>query len=150
MDKKVALIGASGFVGSAILNELLNRGYQVEALVNHPEKIKISNPALTVKKVDVSDEKSLENDLKGYSSVISAYNPGWANPNIYEETLTNYPKILEAAKKAGAQVAGGMDMLVWQAVSAHHYWHGTAFSNHAVQKIISETAETVRMQFGGE
>ncbi len=32
MDKKVALIGASGFVGSAILNELLNRGYQVEEI----------------------------------------------------------------------------------------------------------------------
>ena len=30
MNKKVALIGASGFVGSAILNELLNRGYQVK------------------------------------------------------------------------------------------------------------------------
>ena len=87
MDKKVALIGASGFVGSAILNELLNRGYQVEALVNHPEKIKIDNPALTVKKVDVADEKSLEEDLKGYENVISAYNPGWANPNIYEDSL---------------------------------------------------------------
>ena len=64
MDKKVALIGASGFVGSAILNELLNRGYQVEALVNHPEKIKTTNANLTVKKVDVSDEKALEEDLK--------------------------------------------------------------------------------------
>ena len=40
MNTKVALIGASGFVGSAILNELLNRGYQVEALVNHPDKIR--------------------------------------------------------------------------------------------------------------
>ncbi len=52
MSKKVALIGASGFVGSAILNELLNRGYQVEALVHNPDKMKIKNPALTVKKVD--------------------------------------------------------------------------------------------------
>ena len=114
MDKKVALIGASGFVGSAILNELLNRGYQVEALVNHPEKIKIDNPALTVKKVDVADEKSLEEDLKGYENVISAYNPGWANPNIYEDTLTNYPKILEAAKKAGVKrllIVGGAGTL---------------------------------------
>ena len=83
MNKKVALIGASGFVGSAILNELLNRGFQVEALVNHPEKIKLQNPDLTVKKVDVSDEKALEKDLEGFENVISAYNPGWANPNIY-------------------------------------------------------------------
>ena len=82
MDKKVALIGASGFVGSAILKELLDRGYQVEALVNHPENVKVQSPALTVKKVDVSDEKSLEEDLRGFNSVISAYNPGWANPNI--------------------------------------------------------------------
>lgn len=111
---KVALIGASGFVGSAILNELLNRGYHVEALVNHPEKIKTITPALTVKKVDVSDEKSLEQALKGFDNVISAYNPGWDNPNIYEETLANYPKILDAAKKAGVKrllIVGGAGTL---------------------------------------
>lgn len=114
MDKKVALIGASGFVGSAILNELLNRGYQVEALVNHPEKNKMGNPALSVKKVDVADEKSLEEHLRGFEDVISAYNPGWANPRIYEDTLANYPKIVEAAKKAGVKrllIVGGAGTL---------------------------------------
>ena len=35
--KKVVLIGASGFVGSAILNEALNREIQVTAVVRHPE-----------------------------------------------------------------------------------------------------------------
>ena len=33
--KKVVLIGASGFVGSAILNEALNREIQVTAVVRH-------------------------------------------------------------------------------------------------------------------
>ena len=42
--KNVVLIGASGFVGSAILNELLNRGHKVTAVVRNPEEIKISNP----------------------------------------------------------------------------------------------------------
>lgn len=114
MNKKVALIGASGFVGSAILRELLDRGYEVEAFVNHPEKIKIQNPALTVRKVDVADEKQLAEDLRGFDNVISAYNPGWANPNIYEETLANYPKILEAAKEAGVKrllIVGGAGTL---------------------------------------
>ena len=64
--KKVALIGASGYVGSAILNELLSREYQVEAMVKHPEKIKTDNPNLIVKKIDVSDKKSLEEALKGF------------------------------------------------------------------------------------
>lgn len=112
--KKTALIGASGFVGSAILNELLSRGYEVEALVSNPEKITVENPNLTVKKVDVADERTLAEDLKGYDAVISAYNPGWTNPNIYNDTLQNYPRIVEAAKEAGVKrllIVGGAGTL---------------------------------------
>ena len=36
---KIAVLGATGFVGSAILNEALDRGYTVTAIVRHPEKI---------------------------------------------------------------------------------------------------------------
>lgn len=111
---KTALIGASGFVGAPILNELLSRGYKVEALVRNPSKIAVENPDLTVKKVDVADEKALTEDLKGYDTVISAYNPGWTNPNIYNETLQNYPRIVEAAKKAGVKrllIVGGAGTL---------------------------------------
>lgn len=114
MDKKVALIGASGFAGSAILRELLDRGFSVEALARDPAKITIKNPALTVKKLDVSDEAALADALKGFNTVISAYNPGWKNPRIYEETLENYPKILNAAKKAGVKrllIVGGAGTL---------------------------------------
>lgn len=39
--KKVVIIGASGFVGSAILNEALNRGFHVTAVVRHPEKLRL-------------------------------------------------------------------------------------------------------------
>lgn len=114
MAKKIALIGASGFVGSAILKELLNRGFQVLVLVRNPDKISIKNPDLTVRQVDVSDENALAADLKGYDDVISAYNPGWKNPNIAQETLANYPKIVAAAKKAGVKrllIVGGAGTL---------------------------------------
>jgi NAD-dependent epimerase/dehydratase len=112
--KKTALIGASGFVGSAILNELLSRGYNVEALVRNPENVKVKDPHLTVKKVDVADTKALAADLRGYETVISAYNPGWTNPDIYNLTLQNYPRILEAAKEAGVKrllIVGGAGTL---------------------------------------
>lgn len=36
---KVALIGASGNVGSRILAELLGRGHEVTGVVRHPEKL---------------------------------------------------------------------------------------------------------------
>ena len=99
--KNVVLIGASGFVGTAILNELLNRGNKVTAIVRNPEKITISNCNLSVVKADVSDVKTITDTCKGKDVVISAYNPGWTNPAIYEETLKNYPLILKAVKQAG-------------------------------------------------
>lgn len=112
--KKTALIGASGFVGDAILKELLSRGYEVEALVRNPENVKVQSPRLTVRKVDVADTKALAADLKGYETVISAYNPGWANPDIDSLTLQNYPRIVEAAKEAGVRrllIVGGAGTL---------------------------------------
>ena len=101
--KNVTLIGASGFVGTAILNELLARGHKVTAFVRNPEKISASNPDLNVVKADVADTDVLVDACKGKDAIISAYNPGWSNPDIYEETLRNYPLILEAAKKSGVK-----------------------------------------------
>ena len=43
--KYVVLIGATGFVGSAILSELLNRGHKVTAVVRNASKLpKHDNP----------------------------------------------------------------------------------------------------------
>ena len=99
--KNVTLIGASGFVGTALLNELLARGHKVTAVVRNPEKINVSNPNLTIVKTDVSDTDALTEACKGKDAIISAYNPDWTNPHIYEDTLRNYPLILQAAKQSG-------------------------------------------------
>jgi putative NADH-flavin reductase len=34
---RIALIGATGFVGSALLKEALERGHEVTAIVRHPD-----------------------------------------------------------------------------------------------------------------
>ena len=112
--KKVVVIGASGFVGSAILNEALNRGIDVTAIVRNPEKIQISNPNLTVVKADVTSAVEAAKYVKGADAVISAYNPGWTNPNIYEDTLTIYPAIVKGVKDAGVKrilIVGGAGTL---------------------------------------
>ena len=36
---KVGILGATGFVGTAILNEALDRGHTVLAIARHPEKL---------------------------------------------------------------------------------------------------------------
>ena len=101
--KKILLIGASGFVGSAILNEAINRDFKVTAVVRHPEKIAIKSNNLSVVKADVSSAETVAELCKGFDTVISAYNPGWANPDIYNETLSVYGAILKGAKVAGVK-----------------------------------------------
>ena len=98
--KKIALIGASGLVGSAILKESLQRGHMVMAIVRNPDKIKLEDPNLLIKKGDVLSEQSVPELISGADVVISAYNPGWTNPNIAEETTRAYNSIIGGVKKA--------------------------------------------------
>ncbi len=100
---KVALIGASGFVGTQVLKELLSRGHQVTAIVRNPEKIKEKNDGLMVKKGDVMNVDETADLLKGNDMVISAYNAGWQNPNIYDDFIAASIEIQEATKKAGVK-----------------------------------------------
>jgi len=112
--KKTVLIGASGYAGSALLNEALNRGLHVAAVVRDPGKIKVTNPNLTVIKADVSSAETVAEIAKGADAVISAYSPGRNNPDSYEETLKVYPQILEGVKRAGVKrllIVGGAGTL---------------------------------------
>lgn len=110
---KVALIGATGFVGSSILKEALSRGHEVTAIARHPEKIKTQNN-LTIVKGDVMDTDKLSETIKGNDVVVSAYNPGWTNPDIYNEFLKGSQAIQKAVKKSGVKryiVNGGAGSL---------------------------------------
>ena len=52
---QIALIGATGFIGSAVLREALNRRHQVTAIVRHPEKLP-QHPDLVAQRGDVTNE----------------------------------------------------------------------------------------------
>ena len=113
MAKNVLLIGATGFVGSAILNELLNRGHKVTAVVRDVEKL-AGKSGVEAVKADVADADAIAKLAEGKDAVISAYNPGWTNPDIARLITENYPKILAAAKKSGVRrllIVGGAGTL---------------------------------------
>ena len=97
---KIAIIGASGYVGTALLNEAVKRGHQVSALVRHPEKI-TANANVAAVKADVLDTDGLAALLKGHDLVISAYNPGWQEADIRNIHIKGSKSITEAVKKAG-------------------------------------------------
>ena len=109
----VLLIGATGFVGSAVLNELVSRGHKVTAVVRNIEKLTKSDLVDAVKE-DVANVDAIAKLDEGKDAIISAYNPGWTNPDIATLISENYPKILEAAKKSGVErllIVGGAGTL---------------------------------------
>ncbi|MEX6686982.1 NAD(P)-dependent oxidoreductase [Danxiaibacter flavus] len=111
---KIVLIGATGFVGSHLLKEALHRNYDVTAIVRDPSKLAVNDKHLTIVKGDVYNEDELTGLLEGYDVVVSAFNSGWQNPNIYNDFLKGSDAINNAAKKAGIRriiIVGGAGSL---------------------------------------
>jgi hypothetical protein len=110
---KVILIGATGFVGSAILNELTQRGHQVTAVARNPEAVKLHSNVIA-QKVNALIANEVAEAVKGHDAVISAYNAGWNNPDLYNEFLQGSNAIQEGVKRAGVKrllVIGGAGSL---------------------------------------
>ncbi|WP_144282543.1 NAD(P)-dependent oxidoreductase [Chryseobacterium echinoideorum] len=100
--KKVAVIGATGFVGAQVVKELENRGYKVEAIVRNASKVS-QNENVTAKSVDVNNVETLAENLKGNDAVINAFNAGWTNPNLYDDFLEGSANIEKAVEISGVK-----------------------------------------------
>ncbi|WP_199136605.1 NAD(P)-dependent oxidoreductase [Pedobacter sp. ASV12] len=110
---KVAVIGATGFVGQNLTAELANRGHQVIAIARNVASV-AQNEHVTAKTADVSDVESLAGALKGADVVVSAFNAGWTNPNLYADFIKGSEAIQAAVKLAGVSrliVIGGAGSL---------------------------------------
>ena len=110
---KVALIGATGFVGAGVLDELLRRGHEVVALVRKPETLAAREHVQFVK-ADVLKADEVQRAVAGCDAVVSAYNAGWTNPNIYDDFMQGSRSIVQGVKAAGIQrylVVGGAGSL---------------------------------------
>ena len=109
---KIALIGASGYVGSALRDEALARGHQLRGLAGHPEKLP-AHPRLTAFKVDVMNEAALAEKLRGHKLVISAFS-GHAQPDVRGYYVEGMKHILNATRIAAVPrllVVGGAGAL---------------------------------------
>jgi uncharacterized protein len=65
---KIALIGATGFVGSAILKEALDRGHEVTAIVRNPDTL-TPHEKLRPMKGDVYNEDEVVRLVAGHDAV---------------------------------------------------------------------------------
>lgn len=117
---KVAVIGATGFVSSNITNELTNRNHSVTGISRRSKTSEKSN--LTYVNVDILNVNELAKVLKGNDIVVSAFNAGWTNPNLYNDFMAGSKAIQEAVKLSGVKryivIGGGGSLYVAEGVQA--------------------------------
>ncbi len=109
---KIALIGASGFIGSALLKELLAREHLVTAFASHPERL-TPHKNLIAKPIDVQDGDALTAALAGFDLVLSAFS-GHAQTNQTDYYLSGIKNLIAASHAANLKrllVVGGAGSL---------------------------------------
>lgn len=108
---KVVVIGGTGFVGSKILNELADRGHDVKTIVRNANKITNTKVSFVEKDILKDD---FSNELREADVVVSAYNAGWTNPNLYNDFINGSQAIEQAVTHSGVKryvVVGGAGSL---------------------------------------
>jgi putative NADH-flavin reductase len=68
---KIALIGATGNVGTRVAAEALSRGHQVTGISRHPEKLAVK-PGLAAARGDTAEPDALAQVLSGHDAVVSS------------------------------------------------------------------------------
>ena len=108
----LAVIGATGYVGDAVVRELAARGHNITAFARNPAKVlAAANVRAVAADVTAADFAA---QLVGFDAVVSAFNPGWTNLNIGRDFRDGYAAILAAAKSAGVPyllIVGGAGSL---------------------------------------
>lgn len=110
--KTVGVIGANGFVGTQVVNELASRGYAVKAFSRSAVKVPVAG--VNYVQADVNEVSNFSHELQGLDAVISAFNPGWENPNLYEDFIRGAKNIEHAVEESGVKrflVVGGAGSL---------------------------------------
>ena len=77
---KIAVFGAGGRIGSRIVDEALNRGHDVTAVVRHPENYTKIHDHLKVAKGDLFNSQDVETGAFDQDAVVSAYSPAAGIP----------------------------------------------------------------------
>jgi putative NADH-flavin reductase len=106
----IVMFGATGTVGSRILDELVSRGHSVTAVIRDPAKLARHENVIGTAG-DIFDAASVKESAEGADVVVSAYGPGSANPDTLMKATASLLKGVEASGVKRLIVVGGAGSL---------------------------------------
>ncbi len=112
MGKRIALIGASGKIGSKIAAELVSRGHTVTGVARNPEKIP-AQKGVTAVAGDFTNPQAIAGALKGHDAIISAasFIPGQAEQLIASVRASGVKRFLMVGGAASLQTEDGKKVI---------------------------------------
>jgi putative NADH-flavin reductase len=115
---RLAVLGATGRIGSLLLARALEAGHEVSALARTPDAL-TAHPGLTVVRGDATDPAAVVTTIIGADAVLSALGPrGARTPALLQTSAVNTvtamaadgPRRLIAVSAAGAFIQADPDM----------------------------------------
>src|SRR5690242_2476004 len=97
---KVAIIGATGWIGGHVLRETRERGHEVTAIIRDPSRADALGPDVVTATADATSGERLAGALEGQDAVVSAYR---SPPDQPGQLVTVAQALLGAAKDAGVE-----------------------------------------------
>ena len=102
---KIAVIGASGFVGTNLVNRLLHTGHSIRCVVHRKEPCIIENDRVEFVKADIHNLDSLVNAFKGVDILYHLVGIIAETPTLtFEKTvIQGTKKLVQACQEIGVE-----------------------------------------------
>ncbi len=133
MSKHIALIGASGNIGSKITRELLDRGHTVTAICRNPDTMDAQEGVTTVPG-DMLNPEQLAETLKGHDAVISAA------PFVTNESEKLFAAVRDSGVKRYVMVGGAASLFNDEGVKVWDTLQGVGIP----EPVLANIAEGIR------
>lgn len=110
---RIAMVGATGNVGGALLEEALARGHEITALVRSAGRLP-ARAGLREAVADVRDPGAVARAVAGLGAAVSAFSPGRDEAELRRLHVDGFRTLVQGLKQAGVPrllVVGGAGSL---------------------------------------
>lgn len=101
--KEIVITGTTCHVFADVVGAMLADGLALEALVDFPERVMISDTRLTIGHLPLGNYEKVRESFSGYSTAVLTYSDNLQDRYSNELTLRHFVDTVHAAREAGVE-----------------------------------------------